>query len=169
MLWQWNDRFTSMIGSATDAMRPQLAVVTCRFFSRVRTRANLYLALHVAGRGYPCLDSASAVEQPPTTIPRTTTYKARSSTKLTNNYHVRPRPTDFITFWSWLSQGFKRNLSFRFGTKHLSTHLSKHDVDPMLVQCWPTVRDAGQAFNQHWFNASCLLGCVQTSKHKTFL
>ena len=84
--------------SATDAMRPQLAVVTCRFFSRVRTRANLYLALHVAGRGYPCLDSASAVEQPPTAIPRTTTYKARPSTKLTNNYHVRPRPTYFITF-----------------------------------------------------------------------
>ena len=44
-----------VFGSATDAMRPQLAVVTCRFFSRVRTRANLYLALHLAGRGYPWL------------------------------------------------------------------------------------------------------------------
>ena len=32
------------------------------------------------------------------------------------------------------------------------------DVDPMLVQCWPTVCNAGPASNQHWFNASCLLG-----------
>ena len=43
-----------------------------------------------------------------------TTYKARPSTKLTNNYHVRP--TDFITFWPWLSrkvlsdQGFKEEV-----------------------------------------------------------
>ena len=36
----------------------------------------------------------------------------------------------------------------------------------MMVQCWPTVCDAGPASNQHWFNASCLLGCVQPSKHK---
>ena len=48
------------------------------FFSHVRARANLYQALHVAGRGYPCL--ASAVEQPPTAIPRTNTYKTRPST-----------------------------------------------------------------------------------------
>ena len=46
---------------------------------------------------------------------------------------------------------------------------SKHDVDPMLVQCWPTIRNAGSTSNQHWFNASCLLGCVQPSKHKTLL
>ena len=39
----------------------------------------------------------------------------------------------------------------------------------MLFQCWPTVSDAGPASNQHWFNASCLLGCVQPSKHKTFV
>ena len=30
------------------------------------------------------------------------------------------------------------------------------DVDQMLVQCRPTGRDAGQASNQHWFNASYL-------------
>ena len=30
----------------------------------------------------------------------------------------------------------------------------------MLVQCWPTVCEAGPASNQHWFNASCLLGCT---------
>ena len=43
---------------------------------------------------------------------------------------------------------------------------SKHDVDQMLVQCWRTVCDAGPASNQHWFNASCLLGCVQhNTKH----
>ena len=29
---------------------------------------------------------------------------------------------------------------------------------PKLVQCWPTVCDAGSALNQQWFNASCLLG-----------
>ena len=39
-----------------------------------------------------------------------TTYKARTSTKLTNNYHVRPRLTDFITFWPWLS---RQVLSYR--------------------------------------------------------
>ena len=55
---------------------------------------------------------------------------------------------------------------FRFGAKHTP---SKHDVDPMLVQCWPTICDAVPASNQHWFNASCLLGCVQSSKHKTFV
>ena len=38
---------------------------------------------------------------------------------------------------------------------------SKHDVDPMLDQSWPTGCDAGPASNKHWFNASCLLGCVQ--------
>ena len=76
-----------VFGSATDAMRPQLAVEL------------ILIALQVAGRGYLCLDSASAVEQPPTAIPRTTTYKTRLSTKFTNNYHVRPPPTDFLTFW----------------------------------------------------------------------
>ena len=39
----------------------------------------------------------------------------------------------------------------------------------MLTQCWPTICDAGPASNQHWFNASCLLGCVQPSKPKTFV
>ena len=46
---------------------------------------------------------------------------------------------------------------------------SKHDVDPMLVQCWPTICDAGPTSNQHRLNASCLLGCVQPSKHKQLL
>ena len=45
---------------------------------------------------------------------------------------------------------------------------SKH-VDPMLVQCWPTICDVGPTSNQHWFNVSCLLGCVQLSKHKEIL
>ena len=39
----------------------------------------------------------------------------------------------------------------------------------MLVQCWPTICDTGPASNQHWFNDSSLLGCVQPSKHKTFV
>ena len=86
-----------VFGSATDDAAA-FSRGNLPFFSRARTRANLYLVLHVAGRGYPCLDSASEVEQPPTAIPRTTTYKARPSTKLTNNYHVRPHPTDFIAF-----------------------------------------------------------------------
>ena len=30
----------------------------------------------------------------------------------------------------------------------------------MLVECWPTVFDAGPTFNQHLFNVSCLLGCT---------
>ena len=45
---------------------------------------------------------------------------------------------------------------------------SKYDVDPMLVQCWSTICDAGRTSNQHWFNASGLLGCVQLSKHKKY-
>ena len=36
------------------------------------------------------------------------------------------------------------------------------DVHPMLVQCWPTVCDAGPALYQHWVNVSCLLGCSLT-------
>ena len=31
-------------------------------------------------------------------------------------------------------------------------------VASMLVQSWPTVCDAAPVSNQHWFNASCLLG-----------
>ena len=46
---------------------------------------------------------------------------------------------------------------------------SKHDDNPMSVQCWPTICDTGPTSNQRWFNASCLLGCVQPSKHKTFV
>ena len=46
---------------------------------------------------------------------------------------------------------------------------SKHDVDPMLFQCWPTICDAGPTSNHHWLNASCLLGCAQPSKHKMLL
>ena len=32
------------------------------------------------------------------------------------------------------------------------------DIDPMVVQCWPTVCDAVPASNQHWFNASVFAG-----------
>ena len=39
----------------------------------------------------------------------------------------------------------------------------------MPVQCWPTICDVGPTSNQHWFNASCLLGRVQPSKHKKWL
>ena len=45
----------------------------------------------------------------------------------------------------------------------------KHDVDRMLYQCWPTICDVGPTSNQHWFNTSCLLHCLQPSKHKTLL
>ena len=46
----------------------------------------------------------------------------------------------------------------------------KRDVEPMLVQCWPIVCDAGQTLNQHWLNVSFLLGyghcgLVQRIKH----
>ena len=30
----------------------------------------------------------------------------------------------------------------------------------MLPQCWPIVCDAGPPLIQHWFNVSCLLGCM---------
>ena len=46
---------------------------------------------------------------------------------------------------------------------------SKHDADPMLVQCWPTICDAGPTSDQHWFNALCLLGCVQPSNTKNIV
>ena len=70
------------------------------FFSRVRTRANLYLALHhVAGHHYSWLPVLRQCFSTGAAADGHTTYKARPSTTLTNNYHVRPRLTDFITFW----------------------------------------------------------------------
>ena len=32
------------------------------------------------------------------------------------------------------------------------------DVYPFLIQCWPTVFDAGPTLNQHRVNLSCVLG-----------
>ena len=32
------------------------------------------------------------------------------------------------------------------------------DGSPVLVQCWPSVCDAGPTLNQHWTSVSCLLG-----------
>ena len=32
------------------------------------------------------------------------------------------------------------------------------DIQPMLVQCWASVKDDGSALCQHWLNVSCLLG-----------
>ena len=58
----------------------------------------------------------------------------------------------------------KRNSLFCFGTTRCVKHnvacqhsQQTRDVDPMLVQCWPTVCDSGPASNQHWFKALCLL------------
>ena len=34
------------------------------------------------------------------------------------------------------------------------------NANPLLIQRWPTVYDAGPAFTQHWFNVSCLM-CSQ--------
>ena len=45
-------------------------------------------------------------------------------------------------------------------------HSQQTRIDPMLVQCWPTACDDGPTSNQHWFSASCLLGCLQSSKHR---
>ena len=58
---------------------------------------------------------------------------------------------------------------YSFWCETLVNTPSKHDVNPMSVQCWPTICDTGPTSNQHWFNASCLLGCAQPSKHKTFV
>ena len=35
---------------------------------------------------------------------------------------------------------------------------ANRDIDPMLIQCWPIVYDAGPALSQHCVNVSCLLG-----------
>ena len=37
--------------------------------------------------------------------------------------------------------------------------LSFTNIDPMLFQCCADVEDGGPALEQHWVNASCLLGC----------
>ena len=57
-----------------------------RFMPRFRRHINLFTAFEYVQTGYPCLDSASAVEQPPTAIPRTTTYNhVQSTVKLSVN------------------------------------------------------------------------------------
>jgi len=75
-------RVQHVISSTTDAMKPRLAVVTCRFFPRVLTRAILFLTLHVAGGGKPCLGSVSAVEQPLTARPRSKHGQAKIDQKI---------------------------------------------------------------------------------------
>ena len=45
--------------------------------------------------------------------------------------------------------------------KVLSPTQQSRDVNPMTVQCWPTVCDAGPALKQLWVNVSCLLGRLQ--------
>ena len=32
------------------------------------------------------------------------------------------------------------------------------DIEPMLVECWSSICDAGPTFKQHWFSVSCFLG-----------
>ena len=58
--------------------------------------------------------------------------------------------TEFIIlFWNQADVG---------NTMWLVNTPSKHET---LTQCWPTICDAGPASNQHWYNASCFVGCVQ--------
>ena len=37
-------------------------------------------------------------------------------------------------------------------------------IQPMLIQCWSSVFDAGPTLKQHWLNASCLL-CGDSAGH----
>ena len=37
------------------------------------------------------------------------------------------------------------------------THQTR-DIEPLLVQCWPTVYDVGPTLKQQWLGVSCLLG-----------
>ena len=40
------------------------------------------------------------------------------------------------------------------------------DIDPMLVQFWPTVYDVGPPLNQHWVNVTCFVGkCLYIYMH----
>ena len=36
------------------------------------------------------------------------------------------------------------------------------DIEPLFVQCWSSVYDAGPTLNQQWLNGSCLLGSTCT-------
>ena len=40
--------------------------------------------------------------------------------------------------------------------KNVDTTKPAQDVDPALLQCWPTVADGGPTLNQHWINVSLL-------------
>ena len=42
---------------------------------------------------------------------------------------------------------------------HQTSSQQTQDVEPVLVSCWSTVRDAGPTLNQHCFNVSCLMVC----------
>ena len=48
------------------------------------------------------------------------------------------------------------NVSFFMGIHHPTQQT--RDIEPLLVQCWSTVYDAGPTLNQQWLNVSCLLG-----------
>ena len=41
---------------------------------------------------------------------------------------------------------------------HLVQSQQKQDINPLFVECWSTVYDAGPALNQRWVKLSCLLG-----------
>ena len=56
----------------------------------------------------------------------------------------------------WFSDDIMWYILFHFGAKHYTTL----PANTTLTQCCPTVCVASPASNQHWFNASCLLGAA---------
>ena len=66
-----------------------------------------------------------------------------------------PQEVLLAQFSVYVHKGGLKPDSFHFFCQHSK---QTQDVEPMLVQCWYTVCDAHPASNQHWFNASCLLG-----------
>ena len=48
--------------------------------------------------------------------------------------------------------------SWSWGYKAAIVPQQSWGVEPIVVQCWPTVCDVGPTLIHHWFNVSCLLG-----------
>ena len=82
----------------------------------------------------------------------------------TKNTH--PSPWSILFAETWQDGGAIYNLGVSLNGMEIMVCFFVGNSHPqrtssgklMLVQCWPTVCDAGPTLNQHWFNASCLLG-----------
>ena len=57
----------------------------------------------------------------------------------------------------WLIQFLPRYFFYFFKLDKTPTQQTQ-DIEPLLVQCWSTVYDAGSTLNQQFLNILCLLG-----------